>query len=190
MITLPEHDITSPETIDYCVALKPDGILAAPPCTKFSRASWQIKLIDRDFVEGMKCVRACLEVVWRVQENGAPLKFWAMENPDGHLVKFMGYAPYSFQPWMFGETDFRATKRTMLWGYFQEPRKTVRTRNYDLIPKVLPHSRHDGKGGSKVGGHQAWAKATQEERAATSSFFAEAFYKANTPTPINQDNLK
>lgn len=184
VITLPDYDVTKwreyPDLVEIVYSGKVSGVLAAPPCTKFSRAAWQIPRKDRDFIEGMRCVRACLDIIWEIQEhNGANLQFWALENPDGYLTRFLGYPPYSFQPWQFGETDFRATKRTMLWGYFQEPKKTVRKRNYELVPKVLPHSRHDGRGGSKHGGHAAWAKKTQEERSATSPHFAEAFYQAN-----------
>jgi hypothetical protein len=154
------------------------GILAAPPCTKFSRACWQIPVAKRDFVTGMKCVRACMDIIWRVQECGAQLKFWALENPDGHLTKFMGYPVFSFQPWMFGETDFRATKRTMLWGYFKSPRKTVSVRP---IPFVSPYSRPAGDG-QQSDSHinRRWAVESAEERARTSSHFAEAFFLANS----------
>lgn len=175
LITLPDNDVRTfvpPENV-Y-------GVLSAPPCTKFSRAAWQIAIKDRDFKEGMECVRACLEIIWKIQENGAPLAFWALENPDGHLTKFLGYPRYSFQPWEFGETDFRATKRTMLWGYFHEPKKSVRERDYSIIPKVSPHSRPAGDGTvdpSRV--NRLWAKASAVERAQTSEHFAKAFYEAN-----------
>jgi len=174
VITLPEIDVVTYEPPLENVY----GILAAPPCTKFSRACWQIKLKDRDLIGGMGCVRACMNIIWRVQECGAQLKFWALENPDGHLTKFMGYPVFSFQPWMFGETDFRATKRTMLWGYFKSPRKTVRKRT---IPTVSPHSRPAGDGtqdDSKV--NRKWTRASVEERARTSSYFAKAFFDANS----------
>src|SRR3990167_5021260 len=76
-ITLPEHDIRDEKLQAELIALKPYGILAAPPCTKFSKAAWQIKKADRNFSEGMECVRACLNVIWGVQEQGAPLAFWS-----------------------------------------------------------------------------------------------------------------
>jgi len=177
VITLPMFDVTDPYVIEQCIALKPYGVLAAPPCTKFSRAAWQVKIADRDFKEGMKCVRACLEIIWGLQENGLALKFWALENPDGHLYKFLGYPKFHFQPWQFGETDFRATKRTGVWGYFQEPRKIVRKRT---IPFVSPHSRPAGDGTvDQSRTNRNWTKATAEERAKTSEYFAQAFFKAN-----------
>jgi hypothetical protein len=78
LITLPEYDVCATLfydnrmlfrtynsgqdglSIDYRSVY---GILAAPPCTKFSKAAWNIKKPDRDFKEGMKCVRACFDVI-------------------------------------------------------------------------------------------------------------------------------
>jgi hypothetical protein len=173
VITLPEHDVCTyqpPEEEIY-------GILAAPPCTKFSRACWQIPRTERDFAEGMKCVRACMNIIWSVQERGVQLKFWALENPDGYLTRFMGYPVFSFQPWMFGQTDFRATKRTMLWGYFNAPRKTVLKRT---IPFVSPYSRPAGDG-QQDDAHinTKWANVSAAERAKTCECFASAFFLAN-----------
>ena len=153
------------------------GILAAPPCTRFSRAAWQIKKSDRDFEEGMKCVRACFDCIWWVQEHGAPLKFWALENPYGYLYNFLGYPRFYFQPWEYGETDGRATKRTAIWGYFQEPARTCRKRT---IPIISAHSRPQKDGScdkEKLNRH--WGHMSVEERAKTSEFFARAFFRAN-----------
>ena len=145
------------------------GILAAPPCTKFSKANWRVKKADRDFKEGMEVVRACMEIIWLIQESGAPLKFWALENPQGYLYNFLGKPAFWFQPWQFGETDFKATKRTGIWGYFKQPAKTVRKRNVPFIrdPKKVK------------GGNLAWGTRSVEERAKTPEFFANAFFKAN-----------
>lgn len=182
VITLPDFDVRKwreyPEILEPIITGKIYGILAAPPCTRFSRACWQIPKKERNFVEGMECVRACMDVIWTAQEaSGAGLSFWALENPDGYLTPFMGYPQFSFQPWMFGETDFRATKRTMFWGYFKEPKKTVRTRT---IPFVSPYSRPAGDGGlDKKRINNGWRNANAEQRAATSSFVSQAFYEAN-----------
>lgn len=184
VITLPDFDVRRwkeyPEIVQPIENGSVYGVLAAPPCTRFSRACWNVPIKERNFREGMECVEACLDIIWEIQKNGAPLKFWALENPDGHLTKFLGYAPFSFQPWQFGETDFRATKRTMLWGYFKEPKKSVKERDYSVIPKVSPHSRPAGDGmvdASRV--NKAWARASAVERAETSYHFAKAFYEAN-----------
>lgn len=155
------------------------GILAAPPCTKFSRAAWNLKKKDRDFKEGMKCVRACMEIIWKVQEHAAPLTFWAMENPQGYLYNFMGYPNFIFQPWQFGQLDFRATKRTELWGYFNPPVKTKRIRT---IPFISPRSSKRDTVDKQRENH-AWYKASAEDRARTCEHFAKAFYKANHLSP-------
>lgn len=105
MIIFPAND--SAEKDGYGLSVwtqKVHGILAAPPCTKFSKAAWQIKRKDRDFKEGMKVVRACMDIIWYVQENnGASLAL------------------------------FTRTKRTALWGYFNAPRRTVRKRDFPYI---------------------------------------------------------
>lgn len=182
VITLPDFDVRRwrdyPEIVEPVTAGIVYGILAAPPCTRFSRACWQIPRKERNFTEGMECVRACMDIIWMAQEcSGASLAFWALENPDGYLTPFMGYPRFSFQPWMYGETDFRATKRTMFWGYFKEPRKTVRKRT---IPTVSPYSRPAGDGSwDKEKINNGWRNASAEERAATSNYVAQAFYKAN-----------
>lgn len=175
VITLPEYDITDPKVVGICVALKPYGILAAPPCTKFSRAAWNLKKKDRDFHEGMKCVRSCLEIIWRVQEDGAPLVFWAMENPQGYLTNFIGRPYYYCQPWWFGDKSFTRTKRNCFWGYFNQPARRVFKRDFPFIsPRTSKRDQVD-----KMRENKGWYKASAEDRAKTSQEFAEAFYKAN-----------
>ncbi len=172
VITLPEHDVRM-----YAPPANVYGVLAAPPCTTFSKAAWQVKKVDRRFNEGMETVRAVLNIIWTIQEKGAPLKFWALENPQGYLYNFLGYPVYWFQPWWFGEKDGRATKRTALWGYFNPPRRTMRKRT---IPFISPHSRPAGDGSfdrERVNKH--WGHMSAEERAKTSDHFARAFCKAN-----------
>ena len=167
VITLPKHDVR--------VYIPPEnvyGILAAPPCTKFTKATWNIKKENRDFKSGMIIVKACLDIVWTIQEKGAPLKFWALENPLGYLYNFLGYPIFYFQPWQFGETGFTATKRTALWGYFDRPVKTIRKRT---IPFINSHS----KAKKQLPENKEWYSASREKRAITPAGFAEAFYKAN-----------
>lgn len=187
VITLPKYDITDCVFVDDYLhfnstkgtmvidAKKVYGVLAAPPCTKFSKAVWNIKKKDRDFKEGMKCVRACMNIIWAVQEQGAPLAFWALENPMGYLYNFLGRPVFYFQPWQFGDTSFTATKRVAIWGYFNQPVKTVRTRT---IPFISPHTSKRDKTDKKRE-NKAWYVASKEDRAKTSSKFAQAFYKKN-----------
>jgi len=170
LITLPDYDVRT--------YIPPDnvyGILAAPPCTKFSKACWNIKKKDRDFKCGMVEVKACLNIIWMVQEKGAPLKFWTLENPMGYLNRFLGHPVYYFQPWWFGEKSFLATKRTYLWGYFNRPVRTVRKRT---IPFISPHtSKRDLVDSERE--NKGWYKTNAEQRAITPAGFAKAFYEAN-----------
>ena len=162
------------------------GILAAPPCTEFSKACFNKKKKDRDFSTGFEVVRACLEIIWIIQEKGAPLKFWALENPMGYLNRFLGHPAFYFQPWQFGETDFRRTKRTYLWGYFNPPAKTFLKRDFPFITQYTPRRKNKSKfplfpkyQPEKQRGNKDWGKVRAEERAKTSAYFAKAFFKAN-----------
>jgi len=122
LITLPENDVC-----DYVPPENVYGILAAPPCTMFSFARTNAKK-PRDLQEGMKCVRACLNIIWSIMEveqnttkKTLPLQFWALENPYyGFLKKFLGKPAFIFDPWEFGDGY---QKRTALWGNFNEPKK-------------------------------------------------------------------
>ena len=154
------------------------GILAAPPCTEFSLAK---TTAPRDFEEGMKTIRACLDIIWHCQTRGR-LKFWALENPRGLLKRFLGKAPYQFEQWQFGGI---VEKPTCIWGDFNPAKPTV-----TIKPK---------KDGRKINNtkHHANPKCPEEYRdyiehqlpsntnkvaairAITPKGFAEAFYKAN-----------
>ena len=103
------------------------GILAAPPCTQFSTArNDKTAKLPRNLEEGLKTidavmgiVRSCLLHHYRKDDKG--LKFWALENPTtGYLERFLGRAPFKFNPCDFGDPY---TKRTSLWGEFNEPKK-------------------------------------------------------------------
>lgn len=100
------------------------GILAAPPCTQFSIARTRAK-IPRDFIGGMQTVEACMQIIWHVRSANKGLKFWALENPTGYLRQFLGRPSFSFKQWQFGDGR---EKPTDLWGYFNQPTPTVRTR--------------------------------------------------------------
>jgi len=131
IITLPYQDVFT-----YIPPKNVYGILAAPPCTMFSFARTKAKTL-RDLKEGMKCVRACLDIIWKQMEiqqktgkKKLPLKFWALENPyHGFLKNFIGKPAFVFDPWEFG--DFYK-KRTALWGNFNEPKK-----KYKNIEEIL-----------------------------------------------------
>lgn len=178
VITLPEHNVLEWPLVLSRMKIQPEmiyGVLAAPPCTMFSRARTTAKT-PRDFESAMKVVTACLELIWWVQfKNPFGLKFWAMENPAGHLQRFMGKPPFKFQPYDFGD---RHSKETFIWGNFNEPKKNpiklneeeiLRSRNNTrILPPVPADYVVDGK-----------MKPVQIRRSITPQGFAQAFFKAN-----------
>jgi len=91
------------------------GIIANPPCTNFSSVRTSPK-IPRNEEEGMRLVKECQRII---QEAG-DVKFWVIENPaTGLLKKYLGKPKFTYQPWQFGSPW---TKRTALWGKFNEPK--------------------------------------------------------------------
>lgn len=151
------------------------GIFAAPPCTMFSRARTTAKT-PRDFKGAMLVVKSCLEIIWGSQyENRFGLKFWAMENPAGHLQSFMGKPAFKFHPYEFGD---RHSKQTFIWGKFNEPKKSpIKLNEQELLqsrnntrplPQIPADYVRDGK-----------MKPVQIRRSITPQGFAQAFFKAN-----------
>lgn len=49
-------------------------------------------------------------------------KWWALENPVGHLMDYMGRAQLIFQPWEYGDPW---TKRTAIWGDLPHPKSCI-----------------------------------------------------------------
>ena len=112
VVTLPEHDVRT-----YVPPPDVWGILAAPPCTEFSMARNGHKSTARppDFIAGMETVNACLRIVLQARP-----RWWALENPAGHLSKFLGTPRDVFEPHDFGDPW---TKTTSLWGEFTLPER-------------------------------------------------------------------
>jgi len=179
VITLPEFNILNwKKYAEIVIPIEEGnvyGILAAPPCTEFSKAKGNL---PRDFKGAMEVVNACLQIIWTARINHK-LQFWALENPMGFLRQFLGNPPYNFEPWMFGDLH---TKNTDLWGYFNKPRK-----KYTTMPPLLANET------SKTGKTHAQAlsvpyyppeyKHLKLNRAAlraiTPQGFAKAFMEAN-----------
>lgn len=140
-VTLPRKDVRT-----FVPPSRVWGVLAAPPCTEFSRA----KRGERDFVEGMACVNACLRIVLQAKPN-----WWALENPVGKLALWLGRPRDVFNPCDFGDPW---TKLTALWGEFSRPERG---------PFVRPAA------GKLALAHDA------VERSRTPHGFARAFFEAN-----------
>lgn len=104
------------------------GIFAAPTCTHFSIARTNAKE-PRDLETAMKLVRECLEIIWWASyDDSHKLAFWALENPQGLLRRFLGRPYYTFSPEEFGE---HYSKKTDLWGWFNFPKKNKYTLTED-----------------------------------------------------------
>lgn len=122
VITLPDYDVR-----EYVPPKNVYGILAAPPCTMFSIArNDKTAREKRDLRKGMETVEDCLHIIWeclyepyRISENS--LKFWALENPRGYLDRFLGKCALEIDPFEYGDPY---TKRTHIWGMFNEPKKS------------------------------------------------------------------
>lgn len=184
LVTLPEYDVLHVNSWQGHLFLKDDenaipigniyGILAAPPCTQFSFARQRYKT-PPDFVGAMVTVEACLEIIWECQKQGR-LQFWALENPVGHLMRFLGRPHYKFYQWQFGGQH---VKPTAIWGWFNEPTATVRTK------PVVDHAEIDARWSNPTIPPEIRAqfKTTKDRRAAVRAItppgFARAFFKAN-----------
>ena len=116
------------------------GIIANPPCTMFSIARGTRAKKPRDLREGMFLVQHCLRIIWECMYDTPittftpSLKFWAIENPaTGMLKHFLGKPSYQYSPDEFGANW---TKRTALWGKFNEPHRPFFLRN-KLVGKSI-----------------------------------------------------
>lgn len=186
-ITLPEYDVTKCCFTDGCIGFEHQsyvgkipgspiiiptnkiyGILAAPPCTQFSfaRARNTNLKTPRDLKKGIDLVYACLKIIWECQyeikmqaDKKTTLKFWALENPNGFLKHFLGKSAFVFDPWEFGNMY---KKRTHLWGWFNEPKKTW------FIKPNTPKFGYDKN-----------IKSNPRDRAITPPGFSKAFYESN-----------
>jgi hypothetical protein len=163
LVTLPDNDVRMymPENMGNIW-----GILAAPPCTEFSFAKhFHGKgKYSHDFLKGLEVVSACCRIITICK----PV-WWAMENPQGYLSRWMGTPSFTFQPWQFGDNY---QKTTCLWGKFSKPQITVKKKPVDLVKfsQIKSKDIHP----------EYYGKLTrQERRAITPPLFAKAFYEAN-----------
>lgn len=93
------------------------GILAAPDCTDLASCNarrWAERG-DPALLTALSLVDACVRIAW-VQQPA----WWALENPVGRLVWYLGPPQLSFHPADYGDPY---TKRTLIWGRFTPPFK-------------------------------------------------------------------
>ncbi len=72
---------------------KVHGVLAAPPCTVFSRAGQWVKRSQEEMLEAIGVVDACLRLVVVCRPE-----WWALENPVGTLRRGPGEAEAVLRP--------------------------------------------------------------------------------------------
>lgn len=146
------------------------GILAAPPCTVFSRAGARWPRTEKDWTDALAVVDACLRLV----AVCSPV-WWALENPVGMLRRYLGPPAFKFDPCDYGDPW---TKRTALWGVFTppvadsllvSPRSVEPTQGsrIHLLPGVTPDDSPEV------------ARRKRSARSATPPGFARAFFDAN-----------
>ena len=161
IITLPDCDVrlyTPPSNVH--------GILAAPPCTQFSKAKHFHGKgnYSHDFLQGLEVVAACMRIILTAN----PV-FWALENPLGYLQNWLKQPQYIFDAWEFGATY---QKRTALWGKFNAPIKTVHEKPKGIVKFSMLKSKD-------IAPEYYGILNRQERRAVTPKSFAQAFFMAN-----------
>lgn len=192
VLTLPDFDVENwKQDVEFIKLLHSNevyGILAAPPCTMFSIArNDKTAKNKRDLRKGIKTVQACLDIIHEclyypheVSKNN--LKFWALENPaSGYLKRFLGNPPFIFDPSEYGDNH---TKKTALWGMFNEPKKTTKAitlkgdeNNYvKSVEKYFKDKAHLIPDGYR---DKTGLSMRTVVRSITPQGFAKAFFKAN-----------
>lgn len=137
------------------------GIIGQPPCTEFAGSGarwWKSKGPDM-LTAALAVSDACLRAVAIYNPS-----WWVLENPVGRLRTWYGPPKFSFHPHEFA-ADFPEeayTKKTLLWGNFNEPTKCS-------VPPVL---------GSKM--HRLPPTPDRAQlRSMTPKGFAQAWFEAN-----------
>jgi hypothetical protein len=134
------------------------GILAAPPCTYFSRMRMcRGRPTNEQFTDALSIVDACLRAVAIYRPA-----WWALENPQGYLSEWLGPPSLKFDPWEYGDPW---TKRTWVWGHFAKPLPVMADRN--VQPWI--HRKKGRRGVAR----------TDMQNAVTPPGFARAFFEAN-----------
>lgn len=166
-------DITTWRTL----GLRPDVVLAAPPCTDFasSGARWfAAKDADGRTEASLRVIEATLELI-----RGWNPRIWALENPVGRLARLvpqlgkpkLRFDPCDYGGWLTPPGD-NYTKKTCLWGEFVAPE--VRRVEPEFV--TTPSGAKGSWLWANLGGK---SDRTKYLRSVTPSGFAKAFAAAN-----------
>jgi hypothetical protein len=142
------------------------AVLHAPVCQYFSGSGAKHPRTDAEIIQGLALVDAGYRIA-----TITDAKVFCMENPVGKLKKWIGEPVMRFHPSDYAGwadvPDYEAyTKRTCLWGWFQEPeRKPVKPIHGSKLWRM-----YGGK-----------SERTKELRSITPQGFARAFFAANNP---------
>lgn len=144
------------------------GILAAPPCDNFavSGARWWKNKGEKALLESLSVLDACLRIIYT--ENPV---FWALENPVGRIIHYIGDPVLYFNPRDFGDNY---TKRTGLWGKFNIPAK-----NPVKVNLKVSSGNHCQDIWINENIERLTHKNRKELRSITPPGFAKAFFEAN-----------
>lgn len=192
-ISLPDYDVTKVCITDRHITflglsdiriplVQIHGILAAPPCTVFSLANTrQTYALRPDWLAGLVAVQACERIIRACMAKGYT-EFWALENPFGHLRKFLGVPRLTFEAWWY-DSEVPWVKKTDLWGYFNKPKRVVADEDR---PARLSNAQRDKHRHTtewyKPAVPDAYAHMALDRaaiRAITPTGFAQQFHKAN-----------
>lgn len=155
------------DIITVSLPVKPDAVLAAPPCTCFCRPSarwWLRQDGDGSTARDITVMRACLKICKTATE------WWALENPPGRhqrLIHELGKPSWQFQPWEYGDPW---GKQTYIWGTAVKP---------PVVAPVAPEPTRRTPNGRSQGRIAFMSSSHKREREKTPPGFATAFYLAN-----------
>lgn len=113
-------------------------------------------------LEALSVVDACIRLVYACRP-----KWWALENPIGKLVRYLGRPRMYFQPCDYGDPY---TKRTCLWGDFVPPFPLFVGEDRKVKP-VLGNTPIMKLGGKSM--------RTKNRRSQTPAGFSRAFFEVN-----------
>lgn len=172
-ITLPDYDVLTYEPPDNVY-----GILAAPPCTIFSLAGNKyryqekrdMKYLDK-LIPALQIVNACLRII-----REAKPKWWALENPCGTLVHYLGEPLIFFNPCDYGDPY---TKKTALWGNCIPPLPLFIGADKSVTPEFVTTKSGKRMSPMHYNAFKLPPKERAEKRSITPSGFAQAFFEAN-----------